>query len=81
MFGVGVSGPGNVIGKNIINRSNVLNAFNKVQEEYDKGTSEALVKVAQLIEKSGDPAAGILFNSFTEKLNKPEPDKSKLKSF
>jgi hypothetical protein len=41
----------------------------------------ALVKVAEFIEKSKDPAAGALFNSFTEEINKPQPDKSRLKSF
>jgi len=59
----------------------VENSFNKVKKEYDDETSKALVKVAEFIEKSKDPAAGALFNSFTEELNKPEPDKSRLKSF
>jgi hypothetical protein len=81
VIGVGVSGSGHIIGKDIINKSNVRNALNKVEEKYDKETSEALVKVAEFIEKSGDPAAGVSFNNFTEELIKPEPDKSKLKSF
>lgn len=81
VIGTGVSGSGNIIGKNIINESNLRNALNKTEEEYDNETKEVLAKVAEIIEKSKDPAAGVLFNNFTEELNKPEPDKSKLKSF
>jgi hypothetical protein len=71
----------NIHNATIINKSNVQNAFNKVGKEYDEETSKALVKVAEFIENSKDPAAGVLFDNFTEELNRPEPDKSKLKSF
>jgi hypothetical protein len=65
----------------IINRSNVQNAFNKIEKEHDEETSKALVKVAEFIENSKDPTAGVLFNSFAEELNKSQPDKFRLKSF
>jgi hypothetical protein len=39
------------------------------------------VKVAEVIEKSKDPASGPLVNKFTAELNNPQPDKSKLESF
>jgi predicted transcriptional regulator len=65
----------------IINKSLVENSFNKVKREHDEETSKALVKVAEFIENSKDPAAGALFNNFNEELNKPQPDKSRLKSF
>jgi hypothetical protein len=65
----------------IINRSSVEKSFNKVKWEYDEETSKALIKVAEFIENSKDPAAGALFNNSTEELSKPQPDKSMLKSF
>jgi hypothetical protein len=64
----------------IINKSWVEDSFNKVKKEYNEETSKALLNVAEFIEKSNDHAAGSIFNSFTEELNKPQPDKSKLKS-
>jgi hypothetical protein len=71
----------NIKNATIINRSTVQNAFNKVKSEHDEETSKALIKIAEFIEKSNEPAAGALFNNFTDELNKPQPDKSKLKSF
>jgi hypothetical protein len=65
----------------IINKASVQNSFNKVKKEYDEETGKALVDVAKFIENSKDPAAGALFNNLTEELGKPEPDKSRLKSF
>jgi hypothetical protein len=50
----------------IINKSLVENSFNKVKRERDEETSKALVKVAEFIEKSGDPASGALFDKFNE---------------
>jgi sugar-specific transcriptional regulator TrmB len=71
----------NIHASTIINKSMLENSFNKVKKEHNEQASKALVKVAEFIEKSGDPAAGALFNNFTEELNKPQPDKSRLKSF
>jgi hypothetical protein len=71
----------NVSNATIINKSTVQNAFNKIENEYDEETSKALINVAEFIEKSNEPAAGALFNSFVDEINKPQPDKSKLKSF
>ncbi len=65
----------------IINKALVENSFNKVRREHDEETSKALVGVAKFIEKSGDPASGALFDKFNEELNKPQPDKFRLKSF
>jgi hypothetical protein len=65
----------------VINKSLVENSFNKVKSEHDEETGKALVEVAKFIEKSGDPASGELFDKFNEELSKPEPDKSRLKSF
>jgi len=70
-----------VTNSTIINKSLVQNAFNKVKNEKDEETGNALMKVANEIEKSKDPSAGVLFNGFTEELSKPQPDKERLKSF
>ncbi len=45
--------------------------------------TKALLEIADFVQKSKDPgapAAGILLDNFNEELNKPEPQKSKLKS-
>ena len=65
----------------IINKSLVENSFNKVKREIDEETSKALVKVAEIIEKSGNASAGLLFDKFNEELNKPQPEKSRLSDF
>lgn len=57
----------------------VENSFNKVKNNYGDDVSKALVKIAESIEESGDPAAGALFDNFNQELNKPQPEKSKLK--
>ncbi len=64
----------------IINKSNVINSFNKVKKEYDEEVATALIEIAKFIEESGDVSAGILFNEFNEELNQPQPDKSKIKN-
>jgi hypothetical protein len=45
--------------------------------------TKAMLEIADFIQKSidpGAPSAGILLDRFNEELNKPEPEKSKLKS-
>jgi hypothetical protein len=45
--------------------------------------TKAMLEIADFIQKSKDPgapSAGILLDRFNEELNKPEPEKSKLKS-
>lgn len=67
-------------GATIINRSTVTNAFNRVKKEHDEGTAELIKKVADIVEKSGDPKAIKLFNAFTDQLQNPQPDKTILES-
>jgi hypothetical protein len=62
-----------------VNNSLVESSFNKAKQDYDDETVKALTKIAEFIEKSGDPAAGALFDIFNQELNKPQPDKYKLK--
>ena len=71
----------NISNSTIINKSFVQNAFNKVKNENDEETGRALLKVAEFIENSDNPAAGALFDSFTKELSNPQPDKVRLESF
>lgn len=69
----GVMAGGNVsIGGNVISN---------VGERYGQDKAQAIKEVAEYIEKSKSPAASALFESFNQELNKPQPDKSRLKSF
>ena len=70
----------NIHNSTIINKSLVENAFNKVENTYDKDTRDELEKVAKLIEESKNPTAVTLFDNFTEEINKQSLDKSKLQS-
>jgi hypothetical protein len=65
----------------IINKSTVVNAFNAVQERLDSKTAEALLQVAELIEKSKNPAAASLFDNFNKELVESSQDKTKLKQY
>jgi hypothetical protein len=70
----------NIQNSTIINKSLVESSFNKVKKEYNEDVSRKLVEIADFIQKSGDPAAGALFDNFNQELNKPQPEKSRLKS-
>jgi hypothetical protein len=69
----------NISNSTIINKSLVENSYNKISEQYGQQTGEALLKIAEFIHSSNDPAAGTLFDKFNEELRKPTPDKSLLK--
>lgn len=69
----------NINNSTIINKSLVENSFNKISEQYGQQTGEALLKIAEFIHNSNDPAAGTLFDEFNEELRKPTSDRSRLK--
>ena len=64
----------------IINRSHVEKSFNKLREKYDEETANAILRVAEEIEKSGNRDVGKLFNNFNQELGKTEPNKTVLKT-
>ncbi|MFM2063892.1 MAG: hypothetical protein RLZZ507_3563 [Cyanobacteriota bacterium] len=64
----------------IINRSIFQHAFNKVKADYDDETANAIKRVAEEINKSGNKEAAENFEAFSEELSKPQPKKSLLKS-
>lgn len=71
----------NITDSTIVNKSIVEASFNKVKEEFDSETANALKVVAAEIEKSGNKEAAELFESFNEELQKPEPKRSVLRNF
>jgi hypothetical protein len=64
-----------------INKSSVVNSFNKVKEQFDEETANAIKQMAEIVEKSENADAVELFDAFNKEVNKPEPKKSLLKSF
>lgn len=70
----------NIRNATIINKSIIVNSFNKIKEGYGEDIARALLQIAEFIEKSKNREAGELFDSFNEELNKPQPKKSVLKS-
>ncbi len=69
----------NIQNATIINKSVVENSFNKIKGDYGGDVANALLQIAEFIEKSGNGEAGELFTTFNEEVNKPEPKKSVLK--
>lgn len=65
----------------IINRSSVENAFNQTKERVNEETADALVEIAEVVEKSNNIAAGSLLNNFMDEVKSKEPDKSKLRQY
>jgi hypothetical protein len=69
----------NISNATIINKALVEGSFNKAKKEYGDEVSNALIQIAEFIQKSTDPAAASLLDDFNQELNKPRPDKSRLK--
>ncbi|MGB0027479.1 MAG: hypothetical protein WBP64_11615 [Nitrososphaeraceae archaeon] len=70
----------NIRDSTIVNKSLITESFNKLKAEHGEETASALTQVAEFIAKSNNHAAGVMFNNFSEELNKVRPDKSRLKS-
>ena len=68
-------------GATIINRSTLNNSMNTVAGQYGDEVAEALRRIAELVQQSGDTAAAENFNAMTEELQRAEPRKSLLRSF
>ena len=70
----------NIQNSTIINGSVVVDSFNKIKAGYGEDVANALMQIAEFIEKSGNKEAGELFDSFNKEIKEPEPKKSVLKS-
>lgn len=71
----------NIRNTTIINRSVVTDAIKSVRSSAGADVSSALESVAAIVEESKNAVAGSLFNSFSEELAKPAPDKSTLRQY
>ena len=70
----------NISNSTIVNESQIRDSFNKVLSEKDKETAEALVKIAEEIEKSGNLNAAALYKSFNQELQKSHANPSILRA-
>lgn len=64
----------------IVNRSHLENSLNTVSERMDSETSEALQRIAKLIEAEGNREAAEIFDSLNHELSKEKPAKPVLRS-
>jgi hypothetical protein len=71
----------NIHNSTIINKSLVEGSFNKAREKGNPEAADALVKVAEEVNKSANKAAGEMFDAFNKELQGPAPKKSFLNSF
>jgi hypothetical protein len=65
----------------VINRSIVLNSFNKVKEMLGEDDARLLQQITEEVERSENKDAVEIMEGFHQELQKPEPKKSLLKSF
>jgi len=76
IIGASVSGSNsNIIGKSIVVSGSLYDA-----KRHDDQIRKALEMIAEFIKKSNNPAATVLFDNFSEELNKPQPEISRLRS-
>jgi hypothetical protein len=67
-------------GSTIVSDSLVQGSFNHVKETYNADTAQALLKIAEFVNKSKYKGAGELLDSFNKELVKPDASKPVLKS-
>lgn len=70
----------NISNSTIINESEVRDSFYKIAREQDEATANALLQVAEEIERSGNTGAGALFHTFNTELQKDDSNKTVLKA-
>lgn len=71
----------NVTNSTIVNRSHVEHAFHRTEARLGDEVASAIVEIAQLIDQSGNAAAGAVFDEFVTEVDKDQPDKSKLRQY
>jgi hypothetical protein len=68
-------------GSTVINRSNVVNAFNRLGADATPETRAAINSVLEAIEKSGDKSAGVIFEKLLDDLGNKNHDRSTLQGY
>jgi hypothetical protein len=58
----------------------ISNSFNKVKDKFGADAAQLLIKVAEIVNNSGNPQANEQFSAFKEELEKEQPKKSVLKT-
>jgi len=71
----------NIKNATIVNRSTVESSFNALKDTKDRESAEALLRVAEKVEASKNPAAGMIFDHFSQGVSKPDPDKTTMKGY
>lgn len=71
----------NITNSTIVNRSHVEHAFNRTEARLGDKVASAIVEIAQLIDQSGNAAAGAVFDEFITEVDRDQPDKSKLRQY
>lgn len=69
----------NIQNATIINRSLLKNTFDKTKKEMDDDTVNALLKIANEVERSKNVEATVLLKKIIEELKAQQPDKLKLR--
>lgn len=69
----------NIQNATIVNRSHVESAFNTARETLGPDVADAIVQLAEAVERSQNAAAGAIFDQFTGELERTEPDRSRLR--
>ena len=67
----------NISSSTIVNKSNLLTVFDKVEDDM----ALLLIKLKRMVEQSNNEDAIGLFNDLLEELSQKQPQKRKLKSF
>jgi hypothetical protein len=70
----------NISNSTIVNESQVRESFNKISSDRDEATAQALLRIADEIERSKNQVAGALFNTFNTELQKDNRNSIVLKT-
>jgi len=70
----------NISNATIVNRSLMQDSFNRLKAYHGDAVAQAILKIADAIETSGNGDAAENFESFNEELAKPKPKKSVLRA-
>src|SRR5690242_12204543 len=68
-------------GATVINRSNLINAFNKIASSSGNEVADAMKLIGKEVEASGNPSAAVIFQQFAEEAQKPERDHKVMRSY
>ena|SRR6185295_13774573 len=68
-------------GSTVINRSKVVNSFNRLGAEASPEAKAAIGKVLEAIERSGNKSAGLVFERLVDDLGNEKRDRSTLQGY